>query len=238
MALPGPDENNPADVPTDIDKLRKRIDEVTAMYLQGAVSTRPAAGTPGRFFFATDERRVYYDDGSIWNSPYNPPGVLTPFAAAAAPAGWLLCDGAAYPRAEYSALFEAIGTTWGAGDGSSTFNVPDLRGRTPVGAGTGVGLTARALGGKGGEENHALVTAELAAHAHGINDPGHTHNTQASSNTVSGAGPPIASSGVNDRTMTNGALASGTGITLQSTGSGTAHNNMSPFAVVNYLIKT
>jgi microcystin-dependent protein len=96
-----------------------------------------------------------------------------------APSGWLLANGNAISRTTYSSLFSAIGTTYGTGDGSTTFNLPDLRGRLPMGAGTGVGLnasgtgvtsgtamTARALGAWFGEETHLLTTAELASHSH------------------------------------------------------------------------
>jgi hypothetical protein len=74
-------------------------------------------------------------------------GVIQMFAGSTPPAGWLLCDGSAVSRTEYATLYAAIGDTWGAGDGSTTFNLPDLRGRAPIGAGTGSGLTARTLGG-------------------------------------------------------------------------------------------
>lgn len=118
---------------------------------------------------------------SLWQT-----GDLKVTAVPNAPSGWLMCDGAAKSRSTYASLFGVIGGTWGAGDGSTTFNVPDFRGRAPVGAGAGVGLTARALAAKIGEENHQLSTAELAAHTHGINyaahghgfsDPGHGHGT-------------------------------------------------------------
>lgn len=75
-----------------------------------------------------------------------PPGTVTMFAGSSTPTGWMVCDGSAVSRTTYAGLFAAIGTTWGVGDGSTTFNVPDLRGRTPIGAGTGSGLTARTLG--------------------------------------------------------------------------------------------
>jgi hypothetical protein len=65
-----------------------------------------------------------------------PPGVILDYGGATAPSGFLLCDGAAVSRTEYVALFDAIGTTYGAGDGSTTFNVPDFRGRVAVGVGT------------------------------------------------------------------------------------------------------
>jgi microcystin-dependent protein len=76
--------------------------------------------------------------------------------------GWLACNGAAVSRATYAGLFAAIGTAFGAGDGSTTFNVPDLQGRSPLGAGAGAGLTARTRGTKYGSE-------DIKAHSHTIN---------------------------------------------------------------------
>jgi hypothetical protein len=81
------------------------------------------------------------------------PGFIGMWGGGAAPAGWLLCDGAAVSRSTYASLFAAIGTTHGAGNGSTTFNVPDLRSRYPMGAGAGPGLTARTAGQKFGIEN-------------------------------------------------------------------------------------
>jgi len=91
-----------------------------------------------------------------------PPGVVLPYAGASAPTGWLLCYGQAVSRTTYADLFTAISTTYGAGDGSTTFNVPDLRGRVPAGkdnmGGTaanrltagGSGVTGTTLGAAGG----------------------------------------------------------------------------------------
>lgn len=104
-----------------------------------------------------------------------PPGLIQMYAVATAPTGWLLCDGSAVSRATWAALFAVIGTTFGAGDGSTTFNLPDLRGKAPIGQGAGAGLTPRTLAVSGGEETHVLTTAELAAHNHGVTDPGHGH---------------------------------------------------------------
>lgn len=84
----------------------------------------------------------------------------------AVPSGWLLCDGSAVNRTTYADLFTAIGTTYGGGDGSITFNLPDVRGRVLVGSGTGSGLTTRAIGASFGEEEHTLTEAELASHTH------------------------------------------------------------------------
>jgi microcystin-dependent protein len=103
-------------------------------------------------------------------------GMIFDYAGAAAPSGFLFCDGAAVDRNTYAALYAALGgaaSPWGQGDGSTTFNVPDLRGRVAMGAGQGAGLTDRALAANGGEENHALSVTELAAHSH-VQDP-HTH---------------------------------------------------------------
>jgi microcystin-dependent protein len=83
------------------------------------------------------------------------------------PAAWLLCDGRAVSRAQYAALYDEIGAWVGAGDGSSTFNLPDVAGRALVGAGAGAGLTARAVGTKWGVEAVVLSKAQLPAHNHG-----------------------------------------------------------------------
>ena len=106
-------------------------------------------------------------------------GIVEMYAGATAPTGYLLCDGAAVSRSTYSALFAITSTTYGAGDGSTTFNVPNLSGRMVMGAGTGTGLnasgtgapsgtaqTARTRGQWLGEETHLLTTAELASHTH------------------------------------------------------------------------
>jgi len=87
-----------------------------------------------------------------------------------APRGWALCNGQLLAIAQNSALFSLIGTTYG-GDGRTTFALPDLRGRSVVHAGTGPGLTGRALGERGGSETHTLTVDQLAPHAHAIAQP-------------------------------------------------------------------
>jgi microcystin-dependent protein len=106
-----------------------------------------------------------------------PTGSLLPYAGATAPSGYLLCDGSAYSRTTYANLFSAIGTTWGAGDGLTTFNVPDSRRRAIIGSGGTVvsGLVSNTTGSVGGEELHTTVVAEMPTHNHGITDPGHNH---------------------------------------------------------------
>src|SRR5215467_6824657 len=94
-----------------------------------------------------------------------------PWPTATAPLGWILCDGAAISRTTYAALFAVIGTTYGVGDGSTTFNLPNCKGRIPVGFDSGQ-TEFNALGKTGGEKTHTLTVAELATHDHTI---AHTH---------------------------------------------------------------
>jgi len=102
-----------------------------------------------------------------------PPGIVSPFAGSSAPSGWLVCNGQAVSRTTYAALFATIATTYGGGDGSTTFNVPDLRGEFVRGLDAGRDVdAARALG--------TAQAADIAAHGHttsvSVTDPGHTHN--------------------------------------------------------------
>lgn len=147
-----------------------------------------------------------------------PSGVLMDYAGTVVPTGWLLCDGSAVSRTgANAALFAAIGTTWGAGDGVTTFNLPDFRRRVAVGSGgVGTGTLGNAVGNTGGEEAHTMTLAEMVAH---------THTTSASaSSATSGQG-----------TGTSPQFAAGTA--TSSTGSGTAFNVMQPSAVVLKIIK-
>lgn len=103
-----------------------------------------------------------------------PAGIVMPFAGSVAPEGYLLCDGSAVSRSTYSDLFTAIGTTYGAGDGSTTFNVPDLSGRVVLGV-----SQSHALGTSGGEAAHTLTENELPAHTHTVPSHGHENDISA-----------------------------------------------------------
>lgn len=177
-------------------------------------------------------------------------GEIRAFGSSAVPTGFLACDGASYLRTDYPDLFTAIGTTWGSADGTH-FNVPDLRGKSILGSGTGAGLTVRSVGQTGGEETHVLITAELPSHSHGVTDPGHihidsghTHSAPTVSGTAGAAGSPIGSNAfVNSSAGNTGSGTANiqphtTGITTNNAGSDTAHNNMQPWACVGFIIKT
>ena len=97
-------------------------------------------------------------------------GSIIPFAGSTIPTGFLVCDGRAVDRSAYSQLFDVIGTTYGSGDGISTFNLPNLVGRPFVGASQTLDI-----GDNGGEESHSLLSTEFAEHDHGI--PGHGHDS-------------------------------------------------------------
>jgi microcystin-dependent protein len=139
-----------------------------------------------------------------------------------APSGWLACDGSAISRTTYSALFTALGTTFGAGDGTTTFNLPDAQGRAPVGVGSGSGLTTRALGAKGGAETHPLALGEMPAHTHGV--------TLSKRSDIGGSGSRQAL--VDPADAPTGTYTA----TSASQGSGTAHNNMQPYLALNCFI--
>jgi microcystin-dependent protein len=163
-----------------------------------------------------------------------PAGSVVSFAGSAAPAGWLLCNGSAVSRTTYAALFAVVVTTYGAGDGSTTFNLPDLRSRSVIGAGQGAGLSNRTLGQTLGEETHTLTTSEIPPHTHTITDPGHSHTYTRVNNPSSGFGDNAS----NQSFSTANTSTSTTGISINNSGGGgQAHNNMQPSLVLNSIIK-
>ncbi|MEK7327566.1 MAG: tail fiber protein, partial [Chloroflexota bacterium] len=143
-----------------------------------------------------------------------PVGAVLPYGGSAAPSGYLLANGAAVSRTTYADLFAVYSTTYGTGDGSTTFNLPDFRGRNALGVnGT------YTLGQTGGEATHVLTVAELAAH---------THTGAESSSFTSTPGI----MGGSDWNLTSNPAA-----TTGSTGSNAAHNVLDPYLAVNYIIK-
>lgn len=167
-----------------------------------------------------------------------PVAAVQPYAGSSAPTGWLLCAGQAVNRTTYAALFAVIGTTYGAGDGSTTFGLPDLRGRTVAGkddmggtaasrltnTGTGnPGVNGTTLGATGGVDRHTLTTTQM---------PAHSHPTYAQSNggiTNSGGTTYVTISGNSNTTLST---------VTTNTGSSEAHPNVQPTIILNYIIKT
>lgn len=207
-----------------------------------------------------------------------PTGTIMPYGGTTAPASYALCDGSVLNQADEPALYAVIGSNFNTGgESAGTFRLPDLRGRAPVGAGTGSGLTARSLGVKVGTETHTLTTSEMPSHTHTQNahthtQDAHTHtqnshtHTQASHNHTTlgylaagpGAGssftylvadmvtsPQVANGAsatpvINSSTATNQSTTAtnqSTTATNQNTGGDTAHNNMQPSLVLNFIIK-
>lgn len=154
------------------------------------------------------------------SSSGSPTGTVTAFAGTTAPNGWLLCQGQAVSRTEYAGLFTVIGTTYGVGDGSTTFNVPNLKGRVAAGFDTSQS-DFNALGKTGGAKTHTLTTAEMPEHNHpgtgGLNFAMLGDGTQGLRST-----PTV---GISQGTATG------------KTGGGGAHNNLQPYISLNYIIK-
>ncbi len=224
----------------------------TNNYAAGVIASRPRTGTRGQLFYATDDTTagtngtLYVFDGTSWNQIQTggatslassvtqvfAAGDLKMTAKSRADAGWLMCDGTAYSRTTYAALFTAISTTYGAGDGSTTFNVPDLRGRVAVGPDGSAGrLSANdALGQASGSETHSHGSGSYTAGSH-------SHAISGEPNANAGA---FQGGGINvDRPVNNHSHGGATGASTASvTGTSTTVSNMPPYQIVNYVIKT
>jgi microcystin-dependent protein len=167
----------------------------------------------------------------------SPSGTLTMWPTGTAPSGWLLCNGAAVSRATYAALFAVIGTTFGAGDTTTTFNLPDYRDRMPIGANT----IAASIGATGGSANATLVSH---THTATVTDPGHTHTTTLNVWRGSNAGNTGAAWGGGDRQDATNVVGTSnsrvTSITVANSteGSSATNANMPPYLGINFIIKT
>lgn len=154
-----------------------------------------------------------------------------------APVGWALCNGQTLSISAYSALFALLGTTYG-GNGTSTFQLPDLQGRVPIHQGTGAGLTTYVIGENGGTENVTLLTNNLPAHNHLMNV-----NSNAG-NVISPVGSILAAGNNGDtrnpQTFPDFTQAAGNGTlavtAIQNTGGNVPHQNIQPYLCVNFII--
>lgn len=192
-------------------------------------------------------------DVAIQSALVIPPGVMWDYAGATAPTGYLLCNGQAVSRATYAALFAAIGTAWGAGDGSTTFNVPDMRGRVAIGkddmggtAATRVtlavaGFDGTILGAAGGAQSVTLTQAQLPITTL-TGSVVVTYPQVQYQRAVGGASYQVGASAsafnsyVADLTPQPNNVAHS--VSISSFGSGSAHLNVQPSAIVNKIIKT
>ena len=178
-----------------------------------------------------------FDGANLTGIEGIPTATIVPWSDSSIPSGFLECNGAAVSRSTYSALFAIIGTTYGAGDGASTFNVPDLQDNVAVGksgtkalASTGGANTVQSTGNVGGSTaNATLSTAQLASHSH----PGGVSNA--------GSTSPNPNPGVDKVTVTNtGSTGSGTGHShnMSATFTGDSTSVVQPYLTIIYIIKT
>lgn len=244
------------DEPADIDVLNENFRKIDALLGTTPVATRsaiPSNPVDGQAFWIRDEQQIYvYDSNegtSIPSALALPAGAIMQYAAATAPAGWLLCRGQTVPRAQYQSLFNAIGTTYGAGDGTSTFALPDLQGRVPVGLNSSE-TEFNALNKRGGAKTHTLTVAQMPSHNH--TQSSHTHTIHGGNsgtnarmrsgraepgggNSSMGAWHPWFGTGWNaiDNVKTSSVTPS-----IANRGGGGAHNNIQPYITLNYIIFT
>lgn len=182
------------------------------------------------------------------------------------PAGWLLCYGQAISRSTYAVLFALLGTTYGTGNGSTTFNLPDLRGRFPLGQDDMGGSSANRvtateadnLGQASGAETHTLSSGEMPSHTHTQNAHTHTQNSHNHTQDAHTHSMPYQSAGSNgtaawksqstiqgNTNIDSGVVATNQAATAtnqnatatnQNTGGGGTHNNMPPYLTLNFAI--
>ena len=181
-----------------------------------------------------------------------PPGTIVMTGRSTAPAGWLVCNGTEVDRTLYAELFAAIGLTFGSGNGTTTFNLPDMRGRVAAGVGTGTGggasgtgaptggtaLAAVALSGWFGANDVTLTSAQIPAHTHPITDPGHTHGQNGASGGPDAQRLQLGTFDTLGNSVDNTDSAT-TGITVNNnTGGGGSHTNLQPTVGLNFIIRT
>ncbi len=228
------------------------VDGLTAKPLRSAPSVELPAGVlvQGTPYVATynNSDAVFYLQ-SFYALPYVVPvGGLMPFVGTTAPsANFVIPYGQAISRTTYATLFSLVGVTFGNGDTTTTFNVPDLRGRAIFGLdvntpGTyasritvaGGNFDGTAIGTAGGAQNHTLTSNEMPSHNHTLTDPGHSHTITAGNNTAGSSFVTRADNTGGAAPSTNSAT---TGITLANTGGGAAHSIMPPAMVLSYILR-
>lgn len=231
------------------------VDGLTAKSLR----LESGVSLPASTLIADTPYTATYDSGNdewMLHGYYSAPsalplGSILPYTGSTAPtSNFVLCYGQAISRTTYASLFTLVSTTYGAGDGSTTFNVPDLRGRVIAGYDSMGGSSANRLtnqsggiqgdtiGATGGSETHTLTEAQLASHTHtaSVTDPGHTHTyvkpTYALASTNNAT--TVSESSTTDNT---GSATTGITVSNSTTGSDTAHNNVQPTIILPYIMR-
>jgi microcystin-dependent protein len=227
------------------------------VYSTASAMAITAAGTAGQLLSSNGSSAP-----SWTNSPGVPTGSLMPYAGSAAPTGYLLCDGSSVSSSTYLALHAVISNTYGGsaytGGAGLNFTLPDLRGRLPMGAGTGLGLnasgtgapsgtaqTARTRGQWLGEETHLLSTSEMPSHNHTANTGSagsHSHTPAGSIGNVGLGTNNLAVAGGSQWGFSSTATITNTvgnhQHTISAEGGGSRHAIIPPVVILNYIIKT
>jgi microcystin-dependent protein len=157
-----------------------------------------------------------------------PTGFLSMWPTAFAPSGYLLCNGAAVSRTTYASLFAILSTTFGAGDGSTTFNLPDYRDRMPIGAGT-----TYAAASTGGSKDAIVVS-----HNHALTDPGHLHAFDYGAYNWTVTGGPSTITANRSGGPAGATATASTGISIAAAGSSGTNANLPPYLGIYFIIKT